>query len=65
MPKVTVTRQWPDDDSIQVVIEAADDHPDGLLSEAARIAVKTYADALDITISADTLEGDDAEGEAT
>lgn len=62
MPKVSVTRSWPDDDQIHVSIEVDDDHPEGLLEECARVAVKTYAEALDVTIAADAL--DDTEGES-
>lgn len=58
MPKVTIVRSWPDDDQIHVSIEVEDDHPDGLIGEAARVAVKTYADALDLTIAADAIEPD-------
>lgn len=59
MPKVSVTRSWPDDDQIHVAIEVADDHPDGLLEEAARVAVKCYADAMGVTISADIMDDED------
>jgi hypothetical protein len=52
MPKVTIVRSWPDDDQIHVSIEVADDHPEGLLTEAARVTAELYADALGITLAA-------------
>lgn len=52
MPKVTIVRSWPDDDQLHVSIEVEENHPDGLIGEAARVAVKTFADAHGIMMSA-------------
>jgi hypothetical protein len=56
MPKVSVTRIWPDGDRIQVSATEDSGHPDGLLEEVARIAVKTYADTLGVTYAFDTAD---------
>lgn len=58
MASVTIHRRWPDEDQILVTVEVEDNHPDGLVEEVARVAVKTYADALDVTIAADVIEPD-------
>lgn len=58
MPKVTIVRSWPDDDQVHVSIEVDDDHPDGLLEEVARVAVKAFADALGVTLVADVIDED-------
>jgi hypothetical protein len=58
MPKVTIVRSWPDDDQVHVSIEVDDNHPDGLLEEVARVTVQAFADALGVTLVADSVEED-------
>jgi hypothetical protein len=52
MPKVTIVRSFPDEDQLHVSIEVEEDHPDGLLSEAARVCVETFAVAHGIMMTA-------------
>ena len=59
MPRITITRNWPDGDQIRISVQAEDNHPDGLLRESARVAVATYAEALDLTIAADVIEANE------
>lgn len=52
MARIAVTRSWPDEDALQVVIEVDGEHPDALDMAAAR-ALKLYGDALGVTLAAD------------
>ena len=56
MSKVTVTRHWPDGDKIHVSATEDSGHPDGLLEEVARVAVKAYAEALGVSIAFDEVD---------
>lgn len=56
MSKVTVVRTWPDGDRIAVSATEDSGHPDGLLQEVARVAVKAYAEALGVSIAFDEVD---------
>ena len=47
--KVSIARQWTEDDALQVTIEADTAYPDAL-AEAKRIALDTFAEALGVTL---------------
>lgn len=56
MPKVLLTRTWPDGDKVTCTVQSEDDHPDGLLSETARVAVETFAEAMGVTLAVDFVD---------
>lgn len=50
MAKVVILRSWPDDDDLQVIVEADTSYPDAL-HEAARVAIDMFAEAHGITLT--------------
>lgn len=59
MAKVTVQRQWPDGDLLTIAIQVADSFPD-TVNEARAAAIRAYAEALDLSLTADA-EADELE----
>jgi hypothetical protein len=52
MAKVSITRRWPDGDSVKVSIEVATSYPDAL-SQARTEAKRALADACDVVLTDD------------
>jgi hypothetical protein len=55
MAEVTITRRWPDTETLSVTVEADSTYPDHL-DQARAIAVRTYAEALDVTLATEVPE---------
>ena len=50
MAKVTISRQWPDGDVLQISVTAATNYPDAL-AEAKRVGLDAYREALGVTVA--------------
>lgn len=57
MARVTVTRQWPDDDGLRVEVTVAESFPDAV-DEAVNGALRAYREALGLTVSTFEPEAD-------
>ena len=57
MAKVTVTRRWPDGDTIQVAVKVKTSYPDAV-AEATRNALNSFTEAMGVTLSAVDDEAD-------
>lgn len=60
MPKVTITRTWPDEEKLHITVSTEpDDHPDGVLSETARVALESFAAAHGVVLASEVADETD------
>jgi hypothetical protein len=58
MAEVRITRRWSDEETLYVTVIADSSYPDAL-DQARATAIRTYAEACDVTITSFGVKGDD------